>query len=222
MPTRISRLPFILQSIKYFRAQTYQDAELMISCVSPEYPEELRRHIVYDENIVLRWTPENLESAGEARNHVNVQAHGQIIIHWDDDDWYAPERIADEVGFLISSGKQVVGYHDMLYFRESDKNFFRYRYQRSTNMPHYATGTSQCYWRDYWRRNQFKNLKIGEDSAFSIEASQQNVLTSKDSCGMLVARSHEGSTSKPSLGSSQFPQISKEEAPQAFLAEVGL
>lgn len=218
MPTTPTRLPFIEKSIKYFRAQTFLDAELVI--LSREYSPDIAKlagdRVMYGADTSIN------EITGAMRNAVNKCADGKIIIHWDDDDWYAPERIADEVGFLISSGKQVIGYHDMFYYRPADQSFFKYRYNVSKDMPHYAVGTSQCYWREYWEQNPFRSIKVGEDSAFSIVASQNKVLTTKDNCGMLVALAHPGSTSKPLFGSSQFPRVDKLEAPQAFLSEVGL
>lgn len=221
MPTTAVRLPFVRKSIKYFLAQTYKDVELVIR--SQDYSQELRDAIPNDENVRYTYGFDGLVgTTGDLRNAANRAAFGNIIIHWDDDDWYAPERIADEVGFLISSGKQVIGYHDMIYYRPDDQKFFKYRYQQSKDMPHYAVGTSQCYWTEYWKQNPFRPIRIGEDSAFSIVASSKKEIISKDSNGMLVALAHEGSTSKPALGNSQFPKIPATQAPAAFLKEVGL
>ncbi len=220
MPTTPGRAHYVEKSIRYFLTQKFPDVDLTI--YSEEFSQVLDA-LVHHESINYiygRAAQQTHQPIGAARNAVNAWVEGEIIIHWDDDDWYAPERVGDQVGHLIASGKQVVGYHDMLYYREEDGATFSYRYKPSKDMPLYATGTSQCYWHKYWEQNPFPDLNIGEDSAFSIRASNQNLLDSKDNCGMLVARTHVGSTSKPAFGSVAFPLAAAEEFPKAFLAEV--
>jgi glycosyltransferase involved in cell wall biosynthesis len=212
----VGRQDFLPGLITCFLNQTFIDCELLIiedggRSVESLIPVHPRIHYV---NLMGH------RNTGEKRNAANALAHGEIIIHFDSDDWYAPERINDEVGFLISSGKQVVGYHDMLYYREIDGRFFKYRYKPTPAMPWYATGTSMCYWRTWWEKHPFRSIDVGEDSAFSIEASKAGLLASKD-CGlMLVARQHAGSTSKVLLGHGDFPEADRAEFPSAFIEEL--
>ena len=42
-----------------------------------------------------------------------------ILIHWDDDDYSHPNRIAEQVALLKSSGADVVGFSEMLSWRET-------------------------------------------------------------------------------------------------------
>ena len=43
----------------------------------------------------------------------------EILIHWDDDDYSHPNRIAEQVALLQSSGADAtVGFREMLFWRE--------------------------------------------------------------------------------------------------------
>ncbi len=50
---------------------------------------------------------------GAKRNFGCEHAEGEIIAHWDDDDYSAPGRLADQVERLRESGKAVTGFHSM-------------------------------------------------------------------------------------------------------------
>ena len=50
---------------------------------------------------------------GAKRNYGCERAAGDVIAHWDDDDYSAPERLADQVQRLLESGKAVTGFHSM-------------------------------------------------------------------------------------------------------------
>ena len=56
---------------------------------------------------------------GTLRNLANERSNTDILIHWDDDDYSHPNRIAEQVALLQSSGADVVGYREMLFWRES-------------------------------------------------------------------------------------------------------
>ena len=85
-----------------------------------------------------------------------------ILIHFDDDDWSHPERISEQVALLESSGADVVGYREMLLWREGPGEAWIY----SNPDPRYALGTSLCYWRKTWERKPFEATSNGEDTKF--------------------------------------------------------
>src|ERR1039457_5483020 len=59
-------------------------------------------------------TARNKANAYASQNHYGFRPH-DVIIHFDDDDWSAPTRISDQVKLLVESGKQAVGYREMLF-----------------------------------------------------------------------------------------------------------
>lgn len=113
-------------------------------------------------------------SVGQLRNAANLHACEEftpdILVHFDSDDWSHPNRIAEQVALLQSSGKQCVGYRDMLFWEaggceeylDGGGEFDIYVPDRawlySNNDPHYCLGTSLCYWREAWERRPFPDL----------------------------------------------------------------
>jgi glycosyltransferase involved in cell wall biosynthesis len=119
------------------------------------------------------WRPEfQGESIGKLRNRANdALPDRQILIHWDDDDWSHPNRIAEQVALLQSSGADAVGYREMLFwderkyvarverersYDESREGFVNEAWlYRSQSPKPYALGTSLCYWRKTWEAKPF-------------------------------------------------------------------
>lgn len=151
---------------------------------------------------------------GQKRNSANVFATGDVIMHWDDDDWYHPFRIVDQINFLQESGKQVVGYHSLLYWRYADSKGFKY--DDPTLRPN-AAGTSLVYTRQFWEKYPFEDRAIAEDFFFCMRAKNQQQLASKAGTDFVVARVHGKNTCKPHFGSGKFPEVPKSKFPVSFL-----
>ncbi len=110
------------------------------------------------------------ESIGVLRNKANGLSESDIIVHLDSDDWSHPRRIEEQVALLQASGKDCVGYRDMLFWRETYEQYGT-AYLYSNPQPSYALGTSLCYWRSAWERHPFADLPkhgtgAGEDAEF--------------------------------------------------------
>ncbi len=130
---------------------------------------------------------------GEMRNEANrrirdtefrgkpVAAHfiPDILCHWDDDDYSAPQRIAEQVSLLQASGAQAVGYNQMLFWREPrckecGDSGVNTNCDEAASDPHPGEawlytgsgicGTSLCYWRTAWERKHFEAMNNGEDA----------------------------------------------------------
>ncbi len=183
------------RAVECFRSQTYQNKALYIfdtgarpclDAVPDGYPDF---GIVYH-----RGLNEGL-TIGELRNRANwwgVRPHAEeppdadIIVHFDDDDVSHPNRISEQVALLQASGKQCVGYRDMLFWR--DMGFPEHCPQcvygeilrladgswtcrqggceltgwpgeawlYSNADPRYIVGSSLCYWRETWEKRPFR------------------------------------------------------------------
>ncbi len=187
--------PEMLQrAIACFRAQTYQRKRLIIWDTSA-VPFALSMNLPDNEHCI-----EDVAdySIGELRNRANSWTdYGtedcSVIIHWDDDDWSHPARIAEQVALLKSRGKEAVGYREMLFWRTARhatedeiraaglhpvpgvalKDIGFYPELRtpeawlfSSGLPRYCLGTSLCYWRSVWERRPFEDVQTGEDYAW--------------------------------------------------------
>ena len=150
---------------------------------------------------------------GELRNMANRLRHfdePDIFVHFDDDDWSHPNRIAEQVALLQSSGADCVGFREMLFWRDS-KNFgcqiadVGEAWLYSNPDPRYCLGTSLCYWRRTWERKPFEALptsapdSASEDARFITGLNCVGISgTAGEECAQprMVARIHAGNTSQ--------------------------
>lgn len=209
-PITSDRAMFLPSLIVSFLKQSYTDSELLIvadghGALDVEAPSDPRVRLVRLHGPQRR--------IGEKRNAANAVSLGEVILHFDSDDWSHPQRIADQLEFMDKTGKAVVGYSDLLYYRLEDRSLWRYQYQ--TPSP-YATGTSLCYLKSWWEKHKFDTrVSVGEDALFSSEAYAAGQLASVAS-KMIVARAHNRNTFNPTFGQAPFYPAKKEDFPEEF------
>lgn len=179
------------RAARSFVAQTYQNKKLLIWDNG-----ELNEDLESESSLVVHIPAEAYRDCtiGALRNEANAfWTEYDIAIHWDSDDWSHPNRIAEQVALLQASGKQAVGYRDMLFWNgmramirvdpalphgagvrgtvESVGEAWLY----SKNDPRYCLGTSLCYWRSTWKRRPFPDISRGEDKAWLREVDSLGV-----------------------------------------------
>jgi len=147
------------------------------------------------------------ETIGRKRNYGCSRAAGNVIAHWDDDDWSHPTRLSDQVVRLASSGKAVTGYNTM---RFTD-GVSSWRYRRLTSEP-FAIGTSLCYRREFWAAHQFPAVQVGEDGVFVTNAAALKQLISvpavtPDGTELMWATVHQDNTSPRRLSGANWEQV---------------
>ncbi len=178
------------------------------------YPRKLRALLVYNtgesDEIECGCNPECFHvyaedyrglTIGALRNKANYffdaypsQNVSDILIHWDDDDWSHPDRIAEQVEFLQASGADAVGYNEMLFWRTPrvedlgkvqdpfgpamlDSGILHpgeawmYRHPRADR----ALGTSLCYWRKTWEACPFDDAPKNNEASSEYETWWQRV-----------------------------------------------
>jgi glycosyltransferase involved in cell wall biosynthesis len=159
MPTR-DRRAFVPRAVAYFLRQSYAASELLVvddgdSPVADLVPEHPRlRYIRCERRLVL----------GAKRNRCAELARGDLIMHWDDDDWHAPDRIAVQVAAMRAAGAEICGLREMLYYEPAADRCWLYRYPAGRRP--WLAGNSLLYTRDLWRRGPFPEVACGEDTRF--------------------------------------------------------
>ena len=172
------------RAVRSFRAQVYENKRIFILDTSvSDFEIYFDGHLQMSEfPYVTGATQPNSEEClwapfdsgltiGALRNYANQYAKSRtgadIFVHWDDDDWSHPNRIAEQVALLQQSGWDAVGYRDMLFWREPTRPALEvdapptedysgasygaaWLYNGAT--PNYALGTSLCYWRRTWEQ----------------------------------------------------------------------
>jgi glycosyltransferase involved in cell wall biosynthesis len=217
-PTTGSRSSFLQRAVNCFAKQTYDNAELLIVTDDAESVRKVflavfgldLGHPV--ESFSVEWpkplrcivAPAGLK-LGAKRNFANEQATGKIICHFDDDDYSAPGRIADQVQHLASSALPATGYSRMKF--TDGASWWRYK------DPLFPLGTSLCYWKSWWETHRFYDVQVGSDTLL-IHAAQLAGEVSAVDCGdMMFARVHGGNTNKtPKWETSAWEALSPEEA----------
>ena len=186
MPTH-DRRGFVPLAIRYFLRQDYPDAELVIvndgtdavADLVPQHP-AVRYHRL-DERRVL----------GAKRNLACELAAGEIIAHWDDDDWSAPGRLSTQVEALEASGAVLSGMNSLRFYDPAGRRAWRYQWPQSRRP--WAAGTSLCYRRSLWERTPFAEVAAGEDARFVWRSAVTSVAdVSGSDC--LVALVHDRNT----------------------------
>ncbi len=153
------REAMVRRALKSFRSQTYKNKRLMIYDTGWESPEIRLRYDKYEGYDCNRGSK---DSIGTLRNKANALVTSDVLIHWDSDDWSHPERMAEQVAFLQSSGAECVGYHDMICL-DTTPGQFAGAWQYSSAVRPYCMGTSMCYWRAAWNSVPFAGTNDGCD-----------------------------------------------------------
>lgn len=188
MPTK-DRPDHVVRAIEYFQRQDYVSRELIIVDDGAEPIADL---VAVSGNIRYVRLDEPL-SLGEKRNRACALARGEVIVHWDDDDWYAPHRIRYQVEQLQLHRADVCGTSRLLYLDPSHRTAWLYRYPASAPAP-WVGGSSLCYRVETWRRRPFTDIGVGEDTSFVAGRDRASTLVLSDH-RFVVALLHDGNVS---------------------------
>jgi len=104
MPTH-NRRRFIPLTLDLFHAQTYSRCELIVVDDGTDPVGDLLEGI---EGVRYVRAGRRLP-IGEKRNVACDHASGALIAHWDDDDWYGPERIAYQAAPILDGRCELTG-----------------------------------------------------------------------------------------------------------------
>ena len=187
MPTA-NRRRFMPGAIAGFLRGDYPDAELVILDDGDDAVGDL---VPVDPRVRYLRAARH-RSLGAKRNAACEAANGEIILHHDDDDWYAPDRVRLQVEALQRSGADVCGLDRVLFYDPRVPAAWEYLYPIG-GVP-WVAGATLCYRRDYWLRHPFPDLTIGEDNAFAAAARAGELHVMKDN-RFFVALVHARNTS---------------------------
>ncbi len=104
MPT-YNRRQFVPLSLRWFLSQDYPNKELLILDDGSDPVGDIVEGLPNVEYIRL----DRRFSIGAKRNLACQRARGEIIAHWDDDDWYAPGRLYYQIGPILAGQADMTG-----------------------------------------------------------------------------------------------------------------
>ena len=202
------RRAFIPRTIALFLAQSEPDCELVIldqgsipvADLVPQHPRIVYRH-------------EPARTLGAAQNRCCELCSAPVIVHWDDDDWHAPTRVATQRAALARANADICGLAVIPFLSDEGSAAWDYRWEASAP---WVFGATFAYRRDLWDRHRFAEVPVGYDNLFVQGVTGARILPQGDD-GWFVARVHGGNTSaKRTDGPHWYPRD-----PAPLLARVG-
>jgi glycosyltransferase involved in cell wall biosynthesis len=188
MPTA-DRRGFAPQAIAHFLQQDYANRELIVLDDGADPVEDL----MPDDPRVRYVRAECKTPVGVKRNRLCELARGDVIVHWDDDDWMAPWRVKYQVERLMETGADVCGLNRPLFYDPATRRAWQYIYP--SNAAPWVYGATLCYTKAFWRRNPFPPIGVGEDSRF-VWANVSKKVLALDDPTFFVGIIHPGNTSR--------------------------
>lgn len=192
MPTR-NRAQYVLQSVKYFQRQDYPNLELLIL---DDGSEDVSSMVASDKRI--RYV--RIHSAvtiGAKRNLGCKLAQGDIIAHWDDDDWYGASRITLQAAPLLDGSADITAFSDCIFFEIEKWKFWRCSSKIFQRMfVGNVHGGTLVYRRTLFQSGiRYPDLSLGEDAMFLYLCHRRGArVTGISSEGLFIYLRHEHST----------------------------
>jgi ADP-heptose:LPS heptosyltransferase/glycosyltransferase involved in cell wall biosynthesis len=203
MPTH-NRRHFVPQAIQYFLRQDYPHRELIVV----DDGTDAIRALVPDTPHIRYLRLDHKATIGAKRNLACREARGEIIVHWDDDDWMAAWRITYQVDNLLKAQADICGLAQLRLYAPASGQAWQYVYPRG-GKPWVAGGTL-CYLKAFWQRHAFPNLSVGEDAHFVWRTQARKILALPDN-SFYVALIHAGNTSPKRTADSRWQPAAAEE-----------
>lgn len=181
------RRPFVAQALNYFARQDYANRELIIVDDGTDNFQDL---IPPDERVRYMQL-EKKKSLGSKRNLACEEARGDIIVHWDDDDWMSNWRLTYQVENLGRLGADACGLNQLLFYDLAGAKAWQYTH---TGGKPWVSGNTLCYTKGFGGANPFPDVNVGEDTRFLWTSRGKRIMPLVDK-GFYVALIHSRNTS---------------------------
>lgn len=181
LPT-FNRFHFIPVTVKNFLDQTYPNKELVIVDDSDDEKTETFIKNIKLPNVHYHRFPKY--KVGRKRNIAAEVCNGSIIAHWDDDDWYSPDRLMHQYSALTAANIGLTGYHTVYFYSVKTGQAFLFKGNSQSFI-----GSSMMYHKSVWKTRRFHDVQVGEDTNFY---SRVNSKLAIDGTGKLIVVDHHG------------------------------
>jgi glycosyltransferase involved in cell wall biosynthesis len=188
MPTR-ERLDFALQAVRYFQRQDYPNTELVIV---ENGPPVLAASLPDDSRIRLI-SSDTSRSIGALRNLACQHARGEIVVQWDDDDWYGPNRLSLQIADIQAGEADITALRDAMIFDLECWQFWRLSAQLHRQMfVRDVHGGTLAFRRWVWERlARYPDRSLAEDAAFLDQAVRRGArLRARSADGLFLYLRH--------------------------------
>jgi glycosyltransferase involved in cell wall biosynthesis len=172
MPT-FNRRRFVPAAIAHFRRQDWPDKELVVI----DDGADSVRDLVPDDPRIVYIRLDTRATIGHKRNLACDRARGEIVAHWDDDDWHAPSRLRLQAQALLASTADLCGITRLFFCNPEEGRAWEFVYMGGAP---WVGGSSMMYRRAGWAKMPFPDCDVGEDTRFVASRARQQVLVLAD------------------------------------------
>lgn len=199
MPT-YNRRAFVPLALACFSHQTYPRRELVIVDDGSDPIGDLLQDIPDVRYVRLQ----RRHTIGAKRNIACREARGEVIAHWDDDDWYGPERLAVQVDPILRGEADITGMENRLVLALPEQRFWTVdrRLHQSMFVGDIHGGTI-CYRTSILHAGlRYPDSNIGEDAHLLRQAMRHRMRMKKvPNDGVFVYVRHRANTWRFTAGS---------------------
>lgn len=173
-------------ALRQFLAQDYPSRELVVIDEPDEETASFCDGLVnglYDGASTLY-----VQEAGTLGHKLNIGAdcaNGQILLNWDDDDFYSTDRITRQVEALRLGGRPAAGLSSLIYW--SPGSGYGWEYFADA---YYCSGGTHCRWRDYQLQYPHPDRTCGEDDEWIADVYARSEISTISGMRVYVARNH--------------------------------
>ncbi len=169
MPT-YERRRYVPQALQSFLQQDYPNRELIIVDDGKDAIGDLVERLPN-----VRYFHVARTSIGAKRNLACKHAAGEIIAHWDDDDWYSPDRLRYQVMPILAGKADLTGLENAFVLALPRGEFW-------TTAPALhkrlfvgdVHGGTLVYRKDLWTQGmRYPEINLAEDAALLLRATRQ-------------------------------------------------
>ena len=220
VPTR-NRAHLLPELIEHFDKQTWRNKELLILDDTPGGITAIQKLRSRYPNVRLLHSSKT-QSIGSKRNQLIEQASGELVAHFDDDDFYAPTYLESMAKELLEHGSDLVKLAGWFCFHEDSRTLGYWDTTRQDLLHTVFTGSelprlheesfasiqyrsfltgygfSYLYRKKIWKQTKFRDINFGEDSKFHEEILKANGKTKliQDAKGICIHIIHKNNTSR--------------------------
>ena len=169
MPT-YERRRYVPQALQSFLQQDYPNRELIIVDDGRDAIGDLTAGLAN-----VRYFHVKRTSIGAKRNLACKHAAGEIIAHWDDDDWYSPDRLRYQVMPILAGKADLTGLENAFVLELPHGEFW-------TTAPALhqrlfvgnVHGGTLVFRKDLWTQGlRYPEINLAEDAALLVRATRQ-------------------------------------------------
>jgi predicted O-methyltransferase YrrM len=160
MPTANRRV-FAPQAIRYFQRQDYANRELIIL----DDGDQKIADLIPSDGRIRYFEMDRRQTMGAKHNLACDLARGDVIVHWDDDDWMADWRLSYQIETLLAqSANALCGLMRLYFYDPAADRAWEYAYP-GNDRP-WVIGSTFCYRREFSQAHRFPDMNEGADTVF--------------------------------------------------------